>query len=96
MHLPGARGDPAVWNALRTGLEPVQTRIYAIEHDCTREEAAAAVGEFRPRNHAKVNAFCEEKGVTLTARTPNSFFYCDYDVIHHAWNKLADVGLTAQ
>ena len=33
--------------------------------------------------------------MTLTARTPNSFFYCDYDVIHHAWNKLAEVGLTA-
>ena len=99
LHLPvhpsGARGDPVVWNALRTGLEPVQARIYAIENNCTREEAAAAVGELRYRNHAKVKAFCQEKGVTLTARTPNSFFYCDYDVIHHAWNKLAEVGLTA-
>ena len=34
VHPSGARGDPVVWGALRAGLEPVQIKLYAIEHNC--------------------------------------------------------------
>jgi hypothetical protein len=44
-------------------------------------------------NHAKVKAFCEQHVVTLTTRTPNSFFYCSFDVIEYAWTKLTGIGL---
>lgn len=47
VHPSGARGDPIVWSALRTGLEPVQASIYAIEHNCSRAQAAEAVGALR-------------------------------------------------
>jgi hypothetical protein len=95
VHPSGARGDPLVWSALRTGLEPVQASIYAIENGCSREQAAEAVGALRLKNHAKVKAFCEKEGVTLTDRTPKSFFYCKYDVIEHAWTQMNHVGMPA-
>ena len=48
VHPSGARGDPVVWKeALRVGLEPVQVSIYAIEHACSRAQAAEAVGALR-------------------------------------------------
>jgi hypothetical protein len=82
VHPSGARGDPVVWDALRTDLEPVQTRIYAIENTCTREEAAAAVGELRSRNHANVMAFCAE----------NCGAWCDGDDPHPEQFLLLLVG----
>ena len=49
----------------------------------------------RIANHDKVEAFCKSHGVLRTARTPNSFSYCPFDVIERAWTKLNELGMSA-